>query len=168
VRRAEEEAMKINTMRCKECHEEMALRLLDPMAGEEHGVRMRIEGMPVMQCPKGHKRFIAPDFAVMMMQALLADDKLVPLDAAAQKGLLRKRYCCPNCGQALEGGKEGTVEATRVLELDGLDAFGVRVQMPKLRCHGCGRESVPPGKVVIDDMMKASANAFRSAAVSPT
>lgn len=160
--------MKINTMRCKECHEEMALRLLDPMAGEEHGVRMRIEGMPILQCPKGHKRFVAPDFAVKMMEALLADDKLVPLDAAAQKGLLRKRYCCPNCGQELGDGKEATVEATRVLELNGLDAFGVRVEMPKFRCHGCGRESVPPGKVVIDDMMKASANAFRSAEVSPT
>lgn len=160
--------MKINTMRCKECHEEMALRPLEPMAGEEHGVRVRIEGMPVMQCPKGHKRFVAPDFAVKMLEALLSDDKLVPLDAAAQKGLLRKRYCCPNCGQELEGGKESTVEATRVLELDGLDAFDVRVEIPKFRCHGCGRESVPPGKVVVDDLMKASANAFRAAEVSPT
>lgn len=160
--------MKINTMRCKECREEMALRPLDPMAGEEHGVHMRIESMPVMECPNGHRRFVTPDFAVKMMEALLADDKLVPLDAAAQKGLLRKHYCCPNCGQALEDGKESTVEATRVLELKGLEAFGVRVEMPKFRCHGCGRESVPPGKVIVDDMMKASVNAFRSAEVSPT
>jgi hypothetical protein len=160
--------MKINTMRCKACHGEMSLRPLAPASGEEHGVRMRLDGMPIMQCPNGHKRFVAPDFAVKMMQALLADDKLVPLDAAAQKGLLRKRYCCANCGQALEDGKESTVEATRVLELSGLDAFGVRVELPKFRCHGCGRESVPPGKVVVDDLMKASANAFRAAQVEPT
>jgi hypothetical protein len=157
----------INTMRCKECHEEMTLRLLEPMAGEEHGLRMHIEGMPVMQCPNGHKRFVAPDFAVKMMQALLTDDPLVPLDAASQKGLLRKRYCCPNCGQELEDGKASTVATTRALRLEPLDAFGVRVEMPKIRCQGCGRESVPPEKVMADDLMKASANAFRSAAVSP-
>jgi len=157
--------MKVNSMRCKLCHGEMALRSLDPMAGEEHGVRMSIEGMPAMQCAQGHKRFVAPDFAVKRMQALVAEDKLVPLDVAAEKGLLRKQYCCPACGQALEGG--GSVEAKRVLQLNGLEAFGVQVELPKLRCPSCGRESVPPEKAMVDDLMKASANAFRSAAVEP-
>jgi ribosomal protein S27AE len=159
--------MKVNTMRCKLCHGEMALRSLGVMAGEEHGVRMSIEGMPAMQCPEGHKRFVAPDFALKLMQALLADEKLVPLDAAAQKGVLRKRYCCPDCGQELAG-NGGSVEAKRVLELDGLEAFGVQVELPKLRCPACGRESVPPEKAVVDGLMKASANAFRSAQIEPT
>lgn len=159
--------MKVNTTRCKLCRGEMALRSLEPMAGEEHGVRMRIEGMPVMQCAGGHKRFVAPEFAVKMMQALLADDKLVPFDPAAQKGLLRKRYCCPQCGQELAG-DEARVEARRVLKLNGLEAFGVQVELPKYRCGSCGRESVPPEKAVVDDLMKASVNAFRSAQVEPT
>jgi hypothetical protein len=157
--------MKVNTMRCKLCHGEMALRSLDPMAGEEHGVRLSIEGMPAMQCAQGHKRFVAPDFAVKLMQALVAQDKLVSLDAAAQKGLLRKQYCCPGCGQALADG--GRVEAKRVLELNGLEAFGVQVELPKYRCPACGRESAPPEKAMVDDLMKASANAFRSAQVEP-
>jgi hypothetical protein len=159
--------MKLNTMRCKVCHGEMALRSLDAMAGEEHGVRMRIEGMPAMQCPAGHKRFVAPDFAVKLMQALTSQEKLLPLDAAAEKGILRKRYCCPGCGQALEGADDGSVEAKRVLQLNGLEAFGVQVELPKLRCRACGRESVPPEKAVADDLMKASVNAFRAAAVEP-
>jgi hypothetical protein len=158
--------MKVNTMRCKLCHGEMALRSLEAMAGEEHGVRMSIEGMPAMQCAKGHKRFVVPDFAVRLMKALLEEEKLVPLDAAAQKGLLRKRYCCPQCGQELGGG--GSVEAKRVLELNGLEAFGVQVELPKFRCPACGRESVPPEKAVVDDLMKASVNAFSAAEVSPT
>jgi predicted RNA-binding Zn-ribbon protein involved in translation (DUF1610 family) len=160
--------VKVNTMRCKLCHREMALRSLEPMAGEEHGVRMRIEGMPVMQCAEGHKRFVAPEFAVKMMEALLADDKLVPIGPAAQKGLLRKRYCCPQCGQELAGNGDARVEARRVLELKGLEAFGVQVELPKYRCASCGRESVPPEKAVVDDLMKASVNAFRSAEVEPT
>jgi ribosomal protein S27AE len=158
--------MKINTMRCRLCHGEMALRALDALAGVEHGVRVSIEGMPAMQCPEGHKRFVAPDFAVKMMQALLADAKLVPLDAAAQKGLLRKKHCCPGCGQELAG-NGGSVAAKRVLELDGLEAFGVQVELPKYRCPSCGHESVPPEKAVVDGLMKASANAFRSAEVEP-
>jgi hypothetical protein len=160
--------MKVNTMRCKLCHGEMALCSLDALAGEEHGVRMRIEGMPATQCSKGHKRFVAPDFAVKLMRALLSQDKLVPFDAASQKGMLRKRYCCPGCGQQLDVGGASSVEAKRVLELDGLEAFGVQVELPKFRCPGCGRESVPPEKAVADDLMKASVNAFRSVEVEPT
>lgn len=159
--------MKINTMRCKECHGEMSLRPLAPASGEEHGVRMRLDGMPIMQCPNGHKRFVAPDFAVKMMQALLADDELVPLKPAVQKGLIAKRYCCPACGQELRGNGD-CVEAKRVLELSGLEAFGVQVALPKLRCPSCNCEALPPEKALVDDLMKASANAFRAAQVEPT
>jgi len=158
--------MKLNTMRCKVCHGEMALRSLDALKGEEHGVRMHIEGMPAMQCPQGHKRFVAPDFAVKLMDALLAQDKLLPLDAATQKGLLKKTYCCPKCGQALDDA-DGSVEAKRVLQLSGLEAFGVQVELPKLHCASCGQETVPPERAVADDLMKASANAFRAAEVEP-
>lgn len=158
--------MKVNTLRCKVCKGEMQLHALGAMAGEEHGVRMSIEGMPAMQCPEGHKRFVAPDFAVKMMQALLADEQLTPLDAAAQKGLLKKRYVCPQCSQPLDGAA-GSVETKRVLELDGLEAFGVHVELPKYHCAACGRDAVPPEKAVVDGLMKASANAFRAADVSP-
>jgi hypothetical protein len=159
--------MKVNTMRCKVCHGEMALRALGALAGEEHGVRMHIEGMPAMQCPEGHKRFVAPDFAVKLMDALLSAEPLAPLDAAGQKGLLKKHYVCPKCGQALEGAG-GSVEAKRVLQLNGLEAFGVQVELPKLRCASCGQESVPPEKALADDLMKASVNASRAAEVEPT
>lgn len=158
--------MKVNTMRCKVCKGEMQLHALGPMAGEEQGVRMSIEGMPAMQCAEGHKRFVAPDFAVKMMQALLADEPLVPLDAATQKGLLKKQYCCPKCGQALEGAG-AKVAAKRVLQLNGLEAFAVQVELPKLRCPSCGQEATPPEKAVADGLMKASVNAFRSAEVEP-
>jgi DNA-directed RNA polymerase subunit RPC12/RpoP len=128
---------------------------------------MRIEGMPAMQCAEGHKRFVAPEFAVKMMEALLADP-LVPLEGAAQKGLLKKRYCCPGCGQELGAGDHGRVAAKRVLEMKGLNAFGVQVDLPKYRCAACGRESVEPKDAMVDDLMKASVQAFRSAEVAPT
>jgi DNA-directed RNA polymerase subunit RPC12/RpoP len=159
--------MELNQMRCKECKGLMSLRALEPIDGEQHGVHMRIEGMPAMQCAEGHKRFVAPEFAVKMMEALLADP-LVPLEGAAQKGLLKKRYCCPGCGQELGAGDNGRVAAKRVLEIKGLNAFGVQVDLPKYRCAACGRESVEPKDAMVDDLMKASVQAFRSAEVAPT
>jgi transcription elongation factor Elf1 len=159
--------MQINTMRCKECKGEMSLRALEPIDGEQHGVHMRIEGMPAMQCAEGHKRFVAPEFAVKMLEALMADP-LVPLDGAKEKGLLKKRYCCPGCGQELASGGDARVEAKRVLEMQGLEPFGVQVALPKYRCPSCGRESVEPRDALVDDLMKASVQAFRAAEVAPT
>ncbi len=159
--------MEVNTNRCKECKGEMTLRALEPLAGKEQDVSVKIERMPAMQCAQGHKRFVAPDFAVKMMNAFFADKNLVELDAAKEKGLLRKRACCPQCGQELDGAGAGTLQLKRNVELPGLEAFGVQVELPKYRCKACGRECVPPEKTVVDGLMKASASAFRSAQVSP-
>jgi transposase len=102
-----------------------------------------------------------------MMNALLAGKNLVELDPAKEKGLLRKRACCPQCGQELDAVGAGSVQARRRLELRGLDPFSVQVDLPKFRCKACSRECVPPEKAVVDGLMKASANAFRSASISP-
>jgi len=95
-------------------------------------------------------------------------ERLVPLDGAKQKGLLKKRYCCPGCGQELGADAHGRVETRRVLEMKGLEAFGVQVDLPKYRCAACGRESVEPRDAMVDDLMKASVQAFRAAEVAPT
>lgn len=160
--------MQINTRRCMQCKGEMAMTALAPMAGEEQGVRMSIEGMPAMQCAEGHKRFIAPEFAVKMMEALLADGRLVPLEPAAEKGLLRTRLHCPGCGAELGDGARSRAAAKRTVAVKGLEAFGVQVELPKYRCAGCGKESAPPDKALTDGLMKASVQAFRAAQVTPT
>ena len=54
--------MQPNTQRCPQCEAEMTMTPLGPIEGEEHGVHMKIDGMPAMQCPNGHKCFVAPTF----------------------------------------------------------------------------------------------------------
>lgn len=159
--------MELNNMRCKECKGVMSLARLAPIEGEQQGVRMRIEGMPAMQCAEGHKRFVAPEFAVRMMEALTADQKLAPLPRASLKGLLRKRSHCPGCGAQLDAA-QGRVQAQRDVQLKGLEAFGVTVELPTFRCASCGKESVPPQGEMLDGLMKASIQAFRAAEVAPT
>jgi hypothetical protein len=159
--------MPATTQRCPECDAEMTLRPLGPIEGEEHGLHMKIEGMPALQCPNGHMHFVAPTFPGDLLDRLLAAPPLVPLDGAAEKGFFRKHYCCPACGEALNREGSGRVEATRAVELAGLDRFGVEVDLPSFRCAACGHECVEPHETLVGDLMKASAHAFRSAHLAP-
>jgi DNA-directed RNA polymerase subunit RPC12/RpoP len=159
--------MQINTTRCKSCRGEMSPRTLDPIEGEEHGVKLRLEGMPAMQCEAGHKRFVMPEFAIKMMEALMADPELVALQAANEKGLFRKHYVCPQCGEALPESGAGRVSARRGVEIPGLEKFAVVLDVPKYRCAKCGGESVEPQKVLVNDLMKASVVAFKSVGITP-
>ena len=159
--------MEATTQRCPECDAEMTVSPLGLLEGEEHGVHMKIQGMPALQCPNGHKHFVAPTFPGDLLDKLLAAPPLVALDGAAEKGFFRKHYCCPACGQALNREGSGRVEATRAVELAGLDRFGVEVDLPSFRCAACGHECVEPHETLVGDLMKASAHAFRSAHLAP-
>jgi hypothetical protein len=145
----------------------MTLQDLDRIEGMEHGVHLCIEHMPTMACAEGHRRFVDPAFASAMLDALLSGgvdhQPLVPLDAAGRRGLLRKRYTCPHCDAVLDKGSSGRVEAHRVVEIDGLHPFEVQVALPTYRCGACNTEAVEPRDAVVDDLMKASAQAFRAA-----
>ena len=157
------------TLRCNQCNGEMALTLLEPIEGEEHGLHMKIEGLSALQCPNGHKRFVEPEFPSRFIDELLATPQLVPLAAAEKKGLLRRRYGCPACGQALDPTlhDSGRVEADRSLEFEGFSRFGVHVDLPAYRCPSCARECVEPHDTMVSDLMKASAHAFRAAQIAP-
>jgi DNA-directed RNA polymerase subunit RPC12/RpoP len=153
---------------CSACGKEVAPATIEVMAGEEADVRMRIEGMPALACAEGHRRFLAPDFAIRLMQALSGESPLAPVAAAVQKGLLRKRLHCPACGKELGAAASELAQVSRTLEIGGGSAFSVRVEMPKYHCAACGKECVPPEKILDEALMKASVHAFRAAGVRPT
>ena len=159
--------MRLNTMTCKQCQGEMRLTKLDRIDGEEHGVHLILDGLPAMRCDKGHTRLVAPTFATEMMDTLLADEKLVPIEPAERKGLLLKRDCCPSCGARLGDGATGHVELARTLQLEGVDPFGIRIDLPTYSCPSCGRESVESRHAMTDDLMKASVHAFHSVDITP-
>jgi predicted RNA-binding Zn-ribbon protein involved in translation (DUF1610 family) len=156
-----------DTLRCTRCDSEMTLKLLGPIEGEEHGLHMKIEGLPALQCANGHTRFVAPGFPSKFLDELLADPRLVPLDAATMKGLLRRRYCCPACGETLDTHEARRVEAERSMALEGTASIGVHVDLPSYRCASCGHESVEPRDVLVSDLMNASAHAFKAAHIAP-
>lgn len=152
---------------CSQCDSEMTLAPLGPIEGEEHGVRLKIDGLPALQCPNGHRRFVAPTFPMKLLDQMLAAPPLVPLDAAVEKGWLRRRYRCPACGEVLDEHGAGRVEAERAVELEGLGRFGVHVDLPLYRCAACSHECVEPMDTMAGDLMKASAHAFKAAHIAP-
>lgn len=156
-----------DTLRCTQCDSEMRLTLLGPIEGEEHGLHLKIEGLPALQCANGHTRFVAPAFPAKFLDELLANPRLVPLDAAGMKGLLRRRYCCPACGETLDTHDAGRVEADRSMAFDGMSRFGVHVDLPSYHCASCGHECVEPQDALVSDLMQASAHAFRAAHIAP-
>lgn len=156
-----------DTLRCTQCDGEMRLTLLGPIEGEEHGLHMKIEGLPALQCANGHTRFVAPGFPGKFLDGLLAAPQLVPLDSARTKGLLRRRYACPACGETLDTQQAQRVEADRSMEMDGMSRFGVHVDLPAYRCASCGHECVEPSDAMVADLMKASAHAFKAAHIAP-
>lgn len=159
--------MQVNTANCKTCKGAMAITTLEPIAGEDHDVRMRIEAMPVMSCEAGHKRFVMPEFAIKMMESLLGARELVQLPVAGEKGLFRKHYVCPQCAEALPTSGDGRVSAAHTVEIGGLQPFTVAIDVPNFRCTKCGAEAVEPQKVLVNDLMKASVVAFKSAGIAP-
>lgn len=91
----------------------------------------------------------------------------MPLDSAAEKGFLRKRYCCPACGEALDTHEAGRVQADHSMAVDGLQPMTVHVDLPAYRCASCGHECVEPRETMASDLMQASAHAYRSAHIAP-
>src|SRR3989338_422431 len=100
---------------CSVCRKEVSATAVEGMAGEEADVRMSIEGMPVFACAEGHRRFVTPDFAIQLMQALHGQGPVAPLPAAVQKGLLRKRLHCAACGKELGAAGAARIEVSRTM-----------------------------------------------------
>jgi hypothetical protein len=154
-------------LRCTQCDAELTLTPLPPIEGEEHGVHMKIDGLPALRCPNGHARFVAPTFPSTFLDQLLSAPDLVALHPAAEKGLLRKRYCCPSCGEVLDTRDVGRVHADHSMPVDGLRPVAVHLELPAYRCASCGHEYVKPRDALIGDLMVASAQAYRSAQIAP-
>jgi hypothetical protein len=154
-------------LRCTRCDAEMTLTPLPPIEGEEHGLHMKIDGLPALRCANGHKRFAAPGFPSSFLEQLLSAPGLLPTDTAAEKGFLRKRYCCPHCGTVLDTRGARRVHVEHSMAVDGQRPIAVQVDLPAYRCTSCGHACVEPRDTLVSDLMRASAHAYRAAQIAP-
>lgn len=153
---------------CGICRSAVMPATIPQMEGTEGRVRMSIMGMPALACTEGHRRFLAPDFAIRMMEALYAGGRLAADPPAAKKGLLRTRYVCAGCGAELGESTAQPLESRHRIALTGSEPFMVGLAQPRFECASCGRASVLPDATLRDALLKASVAAFRSAEVAPS
>ncbi|HRP35407.1 MAG TPA: hypothetical protein PLI48_05915 [Gammaproteobacteria bacterium] len=152
---------------CRQCNADIQPHKLGRVEGEDGEIRITIDGLPMVECTNGHKRFPSADFPLKFIETMLKSDDLVVAEPAVEKGLFRKHAHCPGCGQQLPE-QSGGASAQRVrVDMPQLDPVGVELAVPLFACPGCRKEATLPKNGVQRGVMQAVANAFRSADIPP-
>lgn len=152
---------------CIKCKGEMTVKPLDTFNGEEGGVKVVIRGMPAAVCPEGHKRFVYPLFAGLLMDMMLDEDTYSFVPAAVKKGLFTKHYHCPDCGQELPGAPTGSKSRDMTAEFKHADPFSFQIEVPVYKCSSCGKEFIRSAEETGKLAMSATGHAYRATDIHP-
>ncbi|MHB8764160.1 MAG: hypothetical protein ACYDA8_07480 [Deferrisomatales bacterium] len=152
---------------CNKCKTEMTPVVLEPFGAEDGGLRLTVRGMPAVTCAQGHKRFLYPEFAALLMDLVRDPEQYQSLQAAVKKGLFKKRYHCGGCGEELPAAATGARKLELKAELKHSDPFRVAVEIPAYRC-ACGQESVHGPAEASQLAFKAIGHAYRGVDIHPT
>jgi hypothetical protein len=152
---------------CSKCKGEMSLTILDAFEGEEGNVKLTVQRMPAVVCAQGHRRFVYPEFAALLMDLMVSADTFASIPSAAKKGFLKKRFHCPDCDEELPAAPTGQQTLDVVAELKKSEPFTVRVEVPVLKCSDCGQECIQSAEEIGKLAFKATGHAYRSIDIHP-
>ncbi|MBI5484210.1 MAG: hypothetical protein HY888_07095 [Deltaproteobacteria bacterium] len=152
---------------CSKCKGEMTVKPLETFSGVEGGVKVTIEAMPAAVCGQGHKRFVYPMFAGMLMDMVMDEDTYRFTPSAVKKGLFTKRYHCPGCDQELPGMPTGQKSCEMTAEFKHADPFKLQVDVPVYKCGGCGKEFIHSSKDTGKLALAATGHAYRATDIHP-
>jgi hypothetical protein len=124
---------------CDVCRTPVSPATLDKSAkGGDLGIR--VQGMPVGKCAKGHHSPVHPDFMLWLIHEL--KEKEGALAAGTESGVLfLKKYTC-GCGAPLSGKSERRQAFPFDLAYEGYAGFKAEVEAPVYKCTGCGKEQL--------------------------
>lgn len=152
---------------CRQCSSDVDMQQLERVEGDENGVHVTIEGLPVVECLNGHRRFPTPEFPLDFIQKLSDSQALDDISPAVQKGIFRKRLHCPSCGNELTARAESNTSGRDTVELPDCGPVAVEISVPLYLCPSCQQASSESQAALQRDLMQAVANAFRSADIPP-
>lgn len=152
---------------CRQCSADASVQRLGRVEGETHGIHVTIEGLPVLDCTNGHRRFPTPEFPLEFVQHLVESEALDGVTPAVEKGLFRKHLYCPSCGKELSAEADGARNGQARIEVPDSDPVAVEISVPMYRCPECSQQASEPRSGLQRDVMQAVANAFRSADIPP-
>lgn len=153
---------------CSKCKGEMKTTHLETFSGEEGGVKVTIKAMPALACAQGHRRFVYPLFAGLLMDLAFEPDTYDFAYSSVKKGLFTKRFHCPGCGKELPASPTGNKSKELSPEFKNADPFSFTVDVPVYKCEGCGKDCIHPVEEVGKLANKAVGHAYRLADIHPT
>jgi hypothetical protein len=156
----------MNAISCSQCHGDTELTIIGFADGEADPLRIRLKGLPLLACEKGHRQFVRPQFPAELLQHLTQQDEPA-LPSGEKKGFIIKHYLCEDCGAELEAEPDHLHTFSIGIELDDLDAFEVDLTMPVYKCTACAREQLHSLDEVRKLTPKALAQAFDAADIPP-
>jgi len=152
---------------CSKCKGDMKPVTLPPFQGAEGEVKLTVIGMPAVACAQDHKRFVYPEFAALLMDFTVDTDRYDLAEPAVKRGLLRKHYHCPACGEELSSapiaGRRGEFD----VNLHDAEPFKLAVEVPVYKCASCGAECEHPREELAKLAFKAVAHAYRAIDIHP-
>ena len=119
---------------CK-CGAPLGITQLPPIRGAEGGVVVTLAGFPCRACPNGHERWLS---SVLLHDQLLAQLYAKILPVAQARGVFRKTWHCPRCGERVAAVAAGMGKAEGRIELPDLPPFLITVEAPLVDCPACG------------------------------
>jgi hypothetical protein len=133
-----------------------------PVAGEAHGIRVMLTGLPFRSTDKG-PRWAYGEFGPEFLEGLHE-----ALTAPRRRGLFRSMLECPWCEHSLAGLPSETVSAAVDVDLRRIPPIQVDVEMPGYVCPGCARRPVRiDDRDVQSDLSDALIDAFEHAGLRP-
>jgi hypothetical protein len=164
----QEEVVVPNALRrCPICKSETGRATLAELSGEEAPLAVAVKGLPVTECPQGHRFFAVPDFPLLLLDRLVENDEPT-LPVSEAMGLLIKHDHCAGCGAELGKGAGDPHTFSFGITLNDLPAFEVALTLPVHRCASCGREQLHSVKEVRSRTPAALAHAFKAAKIAAT
>lgn len=155
----------MDTRPCTRCRSTTKPTVLESTASESDSLALRIERMPVLTCPEGHRQFVSPEFPRWLVEHLMDEDE-AKLPSGREEGMIFKHYRCGECGADLAKEPERRETFAFDVELLDLQPFHVELTAPVYRCPKCSREQLHSLKEVRKLTPEALVHAFKEAGIS--
>lgn len=150
---------------CKQCNAPMQQRSIKTVSGEDGVLKVSLVNFPVLECERGHRKFIAGDLPVRLLREIAAREKGA-LPSGKKKGFLFSKYHCGKCGELLAAESQPRPFEFDV-ELTGIPQFRVALTMPVYQCPSCGQEQLRDQGEIEGLAPPALAHAFQAAELRP-
>lgn len=154
-----------DVIRCRQCDSPMQQRAIDAVSGEDGVLKVSLANFPVLECERGHRRFIADDFPVRLLEEIAVREKGV-LPSGQKKGFLFGKYHCGKCGGLLAVENQPRLFEFHV-GLTDAPRFRVALTMPVYKCPSCGQEQLRDQGEIEGLAPSALAHAFQVAGLKP-